>query len=155
MSTPVRTGPDLCAYSPRSNQWGTQPTVAAIERAAAMFAGPRDGRLAVGDVSRWGGGSFWPHHSHRIGMDADIRPARRDGRQCRKGTAWYRRSYDRPATRAMIRAIRRGAHGMVKQILFNDPALVRAGLTRWWPGHDDHLHVQFCRRHYRIRAYAC
>ena len=120
-----------------------------------MFAGPRNGRLAVGDVSRWGGGSFWPHHAHRIGMDADFRPARRDGRQCRKGTMWYWRSYDRAATRAMIRAIRREAHGTVKQILFNDPVLVRAGITRWWPGHDNHVHVQFCRPHYRNPAYAC
>jgi penicillin-insensitive murein endopeptidase len=48
--------------------------VAAIERAAAFVARERPGSaLYVGDLSsRTGGGPFFPHFSHRSGVDADL-----------------------------------------------------------------------------------
>lgn len=48
--------------------------VAAIERAAAFVEGERPGAiLYVGDLStRTGGSPFYPHFSHRSGVDADL-----------------------------------------------------------------------------------
>jgi hypothetical protein len=88
-------------------------------------------------------------------MDADIRPVRRDGHQCRSGVTWNRRGYDRKATRRLIWTIRKASHGRVKMILFNDPVLIRAGLTQRYPGHDNHLHVRFCSPTVRLAAYHC
>ena len=28
-------------------------------------------------------------------------------------------------------------------VLFNDPVLIREGLTQRWDGHDNHLHLRF------------
>ena len=32
----------------------------------------------------------------------------------------------------------------MKLIYFNDPVLIKEGLTHRFTGHDDHLHVRFC-----------
>ena len=55
------------------------------------------------------------------------------------------------ATRALIKAIRAAAPGHVKLIYFNDPVLIGEGLTRWFNGHDDHLHVRYCEASTRSR----
>ena len=34
----------------------------------------------------------------------------------------------------------------MKLIYFNDPVLISEGLTTWYTGHDDHLHVRYCER---------
>jgi hypothetical protein len=126
-----------------------------VVAAAERFARSDNGHVSVGDVSRRGGGYFPPHAGHRVGMDVDIRPVRRDSRQCRRGVSWRDRAYDRRGTRRLIRSIRAAAQGHVKVIFFNDPVLIRAGLTRWYPGHDDHLHVMFCSPRPRNPAYRC
>lgn len=102
---------DLCAITPASRRWGRIPTVIEIGDAARLFRATGNGKLALADVSRRGGGYFPPHLSHRLGLDADIRPVRRDGRQCGQWTTWFSRSYDRAGTRALIRSIRAAAHG--------------------------------------------
>jgi hypothetical protein len=43
----------------------------------------------------------------------------------------------------------------VKLIYFNDPVLIREGLTRYYAGHDDHVHVRYCERVYPLAAYDC
>ena len=43
----------------------------------------------------------------------------------------------------------------IKVIYFNDPVLIREGLTRWYTGHDDHVHVRFCERVYPLATYDC
>jgi hypothetical protein len=63
--------------------------------------------------------------------------------------------YERTATRALVKAIRAAAPGHVKLIYFNDPVLIREGLTRYYPGHDDHVHVRYCERVYPLAAYDC
>jgi murein endopeptidase len=74
--------------------------VALVVEASRRFGATGNGKLALADISRRGGGYFWPHRSHRLGLDADFRPVRRDGRQCHAGTTWRARSYDRAGTRA-------------------------------------------------------
>ena len=55
----------------------------------------------------------------------------------------------------MINDIRAAAPGHVKLIYFNDPVLIREGLTTHFPGHDDHLHVRYCETSYRLPMYRC
>ena len=51
--------------------------------------------------------------------------------------------------------IRAAAPGHVKLIYFNDPVLIREGLTTWFSGHDDHLHIRYCEPSYPIARYRC
>jgi hypothetical protein len=55
----------------------------------------------------------------------------------------------------MIRAFRSLAPGHIKVIYFNDPVLIKEGLTRWFAGHDDHVHVRFCEKTHPLATYDC
>ncbi len=46
------------------------------------------------------------------------------------------------------------APGHVKLIYFNDPVLIKEGLTTHYLGHDDHLHVRYCEAAHPERATA-
>jgi hypothetical protein len=75
--------------------------------------------------------------------------------QCAYGTTWRLSTYDRSATRSLIKAIRATAPGHVKLIYFNDPVLIGEGLTTWFTGHDDHLHVRYCEPWHPVSRYRC
>jgi hypothetical protein len=75
--------------------------------------------------------------------------------QCRWGVNYRSSSYDRAATRDLVRAVRATATGHIKVIWFNDPVLIREGLVRWHSGHDDHLHVRYCENVHPVAAYDC
>ncbi|MEA2612790.1 MAG: hypothetical protein QOI52_749, partial [Chloroflexota bacterium] len=75
--------------------------------------------------------------------------------QCTSRTTYRLSVYSRAATRDLITAIRAAAPGHVKLIYFNDPVLIREGLTTWHSGHDDHLHIRYCERVYPVTAYRC
>lgn len=150
-------GSTLCDYSVGNGaaNWGTAAAIGQLEAAASSLARAGISRPAVGDVGFEHGGDIAGHQSHEQGLDVDLRPMRRDDRQCSWGTNWRSSTYDRAATRALVRAIRATAPGHVKVIYFNDPTLVREGLTRWYSGHDDHLHVRYCERVHPLAAYDC
>jgi peptidoglycan hydrolase-like protein with peptidoglycan-binding domain len=148
---------NLCDYSVGNGKanWGTGATIGHLEAAAIAFKARGKGRISVGDVSYEHGGDIPLHATHERGLDADIRPIRRNANQCTWGTNWRYSSYDRSATRALIKIIRATAPGHVKLIYFNDPVLIREGLTTWYAGHDDHLHVRYCEPSYPIARYRC
>jgi hypothetical protein len=112
-------------------------------------------RIAIGDVSLEHGGDIAGHDTHELGLDVDVRLIRKDRRQCTVGSNWRLASYDRAATRALIKAIRATAPGHVKLIYFNDPVLIGEGLTTRFSGHDDHLHIRYCEVGYPVAAYRC
>jgi peptidoglycan hydrolase-like protein with peptidoglycan-binding domain len=147
----------LCDYSVGNGKanWGTGAAIGQIEAAAAAFVKTGHGRVPLGDVSLEHGGNIPLHQTHEVGLDVDVRPIRDNENQCTWGTNWRFASYDRSATRALIKAIRAAAPGHVKLIYFNDPVLIREGLTRWFSGHDDHLHIRYCEKSYPIAAYRC
>ena len=147
----------LCDYSVGNGtaNWGTGAAIGQIEAAATAFLATKQGRVSIGDVSREHGGNIPLHQSHEVGLDVDVRLIRDAENQCAWGTNWRLASYDRSATRALIKAIRAAAPGHVKLIYFNDPVLIREGLTRWYSGHDDHLHVRYCETSYPVAAYRC
>ena len=147
----------LCDYGVGNGKanWGTGAAVGQIETAARAFMNTGHGRVPIGDISREHGGDIALHQTHEVGLDVDLRPIRDNENQCTWGTNWRLRSYDRAATRTLIKTIRAAAPGHVKLIYFNDPVLIREGLTRWFSGHDDHLHVRYCEKAYPIAMYRC
>lgn len=154
---PVFAASSLCDYSVGNGpaNWGTASTTRIIELAGAAMVRAGHGRVAVGDVSLEHGGPIPGHISHRTGLDVDLRPMRRANNQCTWGGSYRLTTYDRAATRALVRAIRDLAGGHVKLIYFNDPVLIAEGLTSRYPGHDDHLHVRFCQAGHPDPAYRC
>ena len=154
---PAFTATSLCDYSVGNGRanWGTGAAIGQLEAAARAFATAGRGRVAVGDVGREHGGDIAGHSTHEVGLDVDIRPIRDAENQCTWGTNWPYASYDRDATRTLIKAIRAAAPGHVKLIYFNDPVLIGEGLTSWFSGHDDHLHVRYCEASHPVATYRC
>ena len=147
----------MCGYEVGNGpaHWGTGAAIGQVRAAAVTVGLAGRGPIAIGDVSFQHGGDMPGHETHERGLDVDIRIMRRDERQCRWGGTYRMSVYDRTATRALIKAVRAAAPGHIKVIYFNDPVLIREGLTRYYPGHDDHVHVRFCERRYPIATYDC
>ena len=148
----------LCDYSVGNGpaNWGTAEAIDTTEAVGRTIVKLGYGRVAVGDVSREHGGDIAGHESHERGLDVDVRPMRRANDQCAiGGTRWSSAAYDRTATRALIKKFRAISPGHIKLIYFNDPVLIREGLTRWYSGHEDHLHVRFCEKSHPLLAYDC
>jgi peptidoglycan hydrolase-like protein with peptidoglycan-binding domain len=147
----------LCDYSSGNGpaNWGTAETISTLEAAGAAMVAAGYGRVGIGDVSWEHGGNIPDHQTHELGLDADIRPMRKANDQCSYGTRWTLASYDRAATRALVKAIRAATPGHVKLIFFNDPVLIGDGLTTKYPGHDDHLHLRLCEVGFSDSRYRC
>ena len=126
-----------------ADQYGTKPTIDAIRTIGVVWWGlniiSSTPAFQVGDISRKNGGKFSPHSSHKSGTDVDLRPFRTDKKEL---PVTYKDSlYDREATRKLVRVIKRLYPKAV--ILFNDPEIIKEGLTKAFKGHDNHLHVTF------------
>lgn len=132
--------------------WGTAAAVRQVESAASAVRVDH-GPVAVGDVSHEHGGEIAGHVTHEVGLDVDVRPMRRDHQQCAYGTTYRYASYDRAATRAFLRQVY--ARGHVELVYFNDPVLIGEGLTTWYSGHDNHLHVRYCEAWHPSADYTC
>ncbi len=147
----------LCDYSVGNGtaNWATGSGIGQLEAAAKRIYDAGYGRVPLGDVGFEHGGDIPGHESHEQGLDIDLRPMRLANNQCTWGGSYRLSTYDRAATRALVKAIRATAPGHVKLIYFNDPVLVRQGLTTWYTGHDDHLHVRYCDPGHALGAYRC
>ncbi len=75
----------------------------------------------MGDASHEHGGDIAGHQTHEVGLDIDIRPMRTPATSARWGVDYRWSTYDRAATRDLVKAIRATAPGHVKLIYFNDP----------------------------------
>jgi peptidoglycan hydrolase-like protein with peptidoglycan-binding domain len=154
---PVFSSSALCDYSVGNGlaNWGTGAAIGQLEAAGRTTVTTGLGRIPVGDIGLEHGGNIAGHQYHERGLEVDVRPIR-DGRdQCRWGTNVRLASYDRTATRALIKAIRNAAPGHVKVIFFNDPKLIAEGWSTWFAGHDDHLHIRYCEVSHPVAAYRC
>jgi hypothetical protein len=150
--------PSLCNYNGgnASADWGTANTVESLETAARLFNQRTGGRIAVGDISFEHGGDIRYHATHEDGLDIDIALIRKDGRQCNNPGIRYKSvSYDRADTRAMLEAIHDAFGNHLKLIYFNDPQMIRAGLSVKYPNHDDHIHVRVCEAGHAKSRYRC
>jgi peptidoglycan hydrolase-like protein with peptidoglycan-binding domain len=147
----------LCDYSVGNGpaNWGTGAAIGQLRAAAKRVYDAGYGRVALGDASFEHGGVIPGHETHRQGLDVDLRPMRDGKNQCTLGTDYRRASYNRAATRTLIKEIRAAAPGHVKLIYFNDPVLIKEGLTTRLAGHDNHLHVRYCEAWHPSTAYRC
>ena len=150
-------GSKVCDYQVGNGRadWGTAAAIGGIEAAAVTVVATGHGRVAIGDIGFEYGGTIPGHTSHRYGLDVDVRPMRTDKRQCSWGGSYRSSTYDRAATRDLVKAIRGAAPGHVKLIWFNDPVLIREGLVSRHTGHDDHLHIRYCEKVHPVAAYDC
>ena len=147
----------LCDYSVGNGaaNWGMAEAVDTLEAVGRSMVARGYGRIAVGDLSLEHPGDIPGHATHERGLDIDIRLLRKANDQCTWGTRWSYSTYDRAATRVMIQEFRALTPGHIKLIYFNDPVLIREGLTTWYSGHDDHIHVRFCEKIHPIAIYDC
>ena len=74
------------------------------------------------------------HRSYRSGLDVDVRPLRRDGKNMR--VTRFDKLYDRDATAKLIGLFLNS--GEVNVVYFND---LRIRGVKFLVGHDDHFHV--------------
>lgn len=129
-----------------ATQVGTQATINALEDLAKSWHQEHsEVDLQYGHISRMGGGRFFStvnpgtlaHETHRDGRTVDIRPIREDNLM--SPTDIKSSSFDPVRTKELILMIR-AKHPRV-DIIFNHKPFIRAGLTRPFRGHNDHLHV--------------
>ena len=128
-----------------SNQVGAPAVIDSIRALGESWARTGHAPMALGDMSRVGGGPMPGHDGHQHGMEVDVRPFRRDGRNA--ATTWSSAQYDRAATRQFVQLVRQQHPGAT--ILFNDPQLIREGLVQAYDGHDNHLHLRLGSRRRR------
>lgn len=100
-------------------------------------------KFGIGNISIAGGLAYDKHHSHKLGIEMDIRPIRKDtmeGQAAR--VSRFDAVYDREATTQLICLF--AEHPSVGKIYFNDDKVQEAlgGLVRSLSGHDDHFHVE-------------
>ncbi|HEV8550128.1 MAG TPA: penicillin-insensitive murein endopeptidase [Polyangiaceae bacterium] len=148
------------------NRYGTELTVRTLRAAVAEFraAYPDAPELNVGDLSRARGGYLRPHHSHQLGVDADL------GYFYTGDGKWYAKAHadnlDRELTWAFLKALI--AQGAIEYVFMDrsvqfllyayalqhgeDPAWLstifespahRDTLVRHAYGHITHFHVRF------------
>lgn len=99
---------------------------------------PSKAPFTLNDVSRPQGGDTRDHAGHETGLMCDVFLPRTDGQS--GGITWSSTSFDRNATRALIKAMRR--QKLVRKVLFNDPTLRSEGLCSPAAGHDNHIHFE-------------
>ena len=98
-----------------------------------------DHPISIGQISHRGGGDFPPHHQHKLGVEADMRPLSIDGQDLH--LTFSSPEYSRDLTREFVTFLR--ANARVHKIFFNDPQLIQQSLTNHAAGHDNHLHLWF------------
>jgi hypothetical protein len=98
-----------------------------------------DHPISIGQISHKGGGDFPPHHQHKFGVEADMRPLSKDGQD--RQLTFSSAEYNRDLTREFVKFLRSKAR--MHRVFFNDPKLIAESLTSHATGHDNHLHLWF------------
>lgn len=129
-----------------ATQFGTEKAIKQlIELARVWHIDHPEVDIQYGHISREGGIPFFStvnpgelaHDTHRDGRTIDIRQIRKDNKM--EGTDIDSSSYDQARTRKLVLVIREKHPGV--RILNNDDDFIAEGLTRFFRGHRDHLHV--------------
>lgn len=152
-------------YGPDWKKFGTEKTIWQLEEAGKKLA-EVDMAMAVGNISRHGGGKLDPHQTHREGKNVDLRFMNSSGRgaacsyndtngdgevtESEKNDGKLAPCYNREQTRIMLETVINVDPSNVKTVYVNDPAL-RSDMQRKFPGvyfahcagHDNHLHLTF------------
>ena len=116
-------------------QYAHPVMMTAILRVALEWQAIDSRRIGVGDISLAGGVKTPDHETHRSGLEVDIRPMRKDGKELRVN--WWDPEYDKEGTMKLIELFR--SFASVKKILFNGPDIPFVGK---WHDHDNHFHLE-------------
>jgi len=92
-------------------------------------------QFGIGNISLKNGAATGEHRSHVDGLQADIRPVRKDGEHL--PVTWHDPAYDGQATAKLIAIF--FSYPLVASVLFNDN---RIPGVKPWPKHNDHFHVE-------------
>jgi hypothetical protein len=137
-------GAGYYSYRPAREQFGLSQTIQALQAIGLAWqrAHPNGPRLGIGGISLRGGGPFPPHKSHQLGVDVDIRPLRKDGKDGKNDGATTFRSatYSLPLTQQLVDLIHKNGVLPVRFVLFAD---TRVRGTHEDKSHYRHLHVRF------------
>jgi len=127
-----------------NHDYGTDWLAQAIVGAGKTYqvnyrnANPGAAPIAINDSSLPYGGDTPQHAGHETGLVCDIRLPKKDGTS--GGITFNDASFDRPAMRAMLKAI--WQQETVRAVFFNDPTLIREGLCVFVAGHANHAHLE-------------
>lgn len=120
-------------------QFGQQSTIdAAIAVATAWDQAHPGEPFSIGQISNNGGGKMPPHLSHRLGIDIDVRPVRKDRQN--QSVDISNAQYDRARTTELIDLW--WTKAPVQAIFFNDQTVIDQKLSRFVGGHGNHFHVR-------------
>lgn len=142
------TADGLRSYSESAKRWGTPKVVYGLLRAASkrIRDNSDQGRVSVGNISRSDGSKPSSVHStHHSGRYADMRPL---GKGKYEGRIDIREvigleNYSRSRTRTWISTYLRNEYGSsMRTPLFNDQTLNDEGVSNYYSGHHNHIHVQ-------------
>lgn len=120
-------------------QFGQQSTIDAALAVATAWEGLHPGKpFSIGQISNKGGGKMPPHLSHRLGIDIDARPMRKDGKN--QPVTIEDGEYDRALTTELIDLW--WTKAPVQAVFFNDQTVIAKQLSRAVKGHGNHFHVR-------------
>jgi peptidoglycan hydrolase-like protein with peptidoglycan-binding domain len=123
-----------------ADQVGRAGTIRHIHELGELWSTKHPSRpLAIGDISRKGGGPFPPHATHKDGLDVDMRPLTNNG--INEPTNIGAVNYSHELTRELIVLVREKFD--IEVVFFNDPLTISEGLSRRAKGHENHVHVRF------------
>jgi hypothetical protein len=131
-----------------THDFGTSWMINAVRAAATLYLNtfrssrPSSALLATNNLSVVRGGPSSIHQTHQTGLSCDILLPKKNGTF--GGITFRDPSYDRDAMEAMLLSLRRQDRVEIRQIFFNDFALVAKGLcVNLNDGgvHDNHAHV--------------
>ena len=116
-------------------QYASPSMMSVIMRVAREWQAIDERKFGVGDISLAGGIANKDHKSHMSGLEVDVRPLRKDGRQV--AVSWSHEEYDKEATAKLIGLFR--TYAPVALIYFNGPGIPFVSKR---VKHDNHFHVQ-------------
>jgi len=129
-------------------QFGQPSSIEAALRVAAAWNDEHpDKPFSIGQISKKGGGTMPPHKSHKLGVDIDVRPMRKDGANVPVDITHPQ--YDRELTTELIDSWWR--HAPVQNMFFNDQTTIASGLSQFVNGHGNHFHVRLRAKDAEIR----
>ncbi len=131
----------------RKNQFGLPETIKALIEIGKRWQAkhPNGPQIRIADISRFGGGEYREHGSHRMGIDVDIGLMRKDGRNKKVNFKTDPNLYSRPLTQEMINTIQANKILKVHRLWFNDSQVSNINPdNKNGPFHNNHVHVRFC-----------
>ncbi len=131
-----RSGPGFKTHTSADRQWGQARMINGLQALGRFYnyAAGR-GNTNYGDISKYGGGYFPPHSSHRNGTDCDMSMMNNAG-VAQPGLTIYG-GYSPYYTGKLVWCMRNMREWSVRCVLFNG----RISGVSWYTGHDNHLHL--------------